>query len=46
MDAKWIRVLSVAATVIGLGATLVSDWAKDVELDNLVQEKVKDALDK
>ncbi len=46
MDAKWIRVASIATTVIGLAATLVGDWARDVELDNLVQEKVRDELNK
>jgi hypothetical protein len=32
-DVNLIKVLGIAATVIGMGATLVSDWVADKKMD-------------
>lgn len=46
MNSNVIKVLGIVASVIGIGATLLSDWVGDKKLDNTVTEKVAEALKK
>lgn len=41
-----IKSIGLAATVVGLGATLVTDWVNDKKLDAKIAEKVAEALAK
>ena len=44
--ANIIKVLGVAATVIGMGATLLTDWVNDKKMDEKIAEKVLEAITK
>lgn len=46
MNRKLIKVLGIAATVIGMGATLITDWVNDKKMDEKIEEKVNEALAK
>ena len=41
-----IKILGIVATVIGGGATLLSDWVSEKETEQMIEEKVNEALDK
>ena len=41
-----IKVLGIAATIAGMGATLVSEWANEKKMDEKIEEKVNEALTK
>ena len=41
-----IKTLGIVATVIGLGATLVTDWVNDKKMDEKIEKKVNKALAK
>jgi hypothetical protein len=41
-----IKALGIAATVIGIGASLLSDYVGDKKLDGKVEEQVAKALAK
>lgn len=43
---KLIRIIGLAATVIGMGATLITDWVNDKKLEERIDEKVDEALAK
>jgi hypothetical protein len=42
MNGKLIKILGIAATVIGMGATLITDWVNDKK----IEEKINEALAK
>ena len=44
MDSKLIKILGIAATAIGMGATLVTDWVNDNKMDAKIEQKVIEAL--
>ena len=46
MNNKWIKVLGIVATAIGMGATLLTDWVNDKKTDEKIEEKVNEALAK
>lgn len=46
INGKLIKVLGIAATVIGMSATLVTDWVNDKKMDEKIQEKVNEAFAK
>lgn len=46
MNGKIIKIIGIAATVIGMGATLVTDWVNDKKVDEKIEEKVNEALTK
>lgn len=46
MDGKLIKILGIAATVVGMSATLLTDWVNDKKTDEKIEEKVKEALAK
>ena len=41
-----VRIIGIAATAIGLGATLLTDWVNDQKMDEKIEEKVNEALAK
>lgn len=41
---KWIKAIGVAATVIGVGANLITDWVNEQKMDEKIEEKVGEAL--
>lgn len=43
---KLIKVLGLTATVIGVAATLVTDWVNEQKMDEKIEEKVNEALAK
>lgn len=40
---NWIKILGMAATIIGMGATLLTDWVNDQKMDEKIAEKVFEA---
>lgn len=44
MDGKLIKAIGMAATVLGLGVTLVTNWANEQAMDEKIEEKVNEAL--
>lgn len=42
--AKWIKILGLTATLIGGAATLLTDWVNEKKMDEMINEKVKEAL--
>ncbi len=41
-----IKVLGTAATIVGLAANLLSDWVKDRQMNEKIEEKVNEAIAK
>ena len=41
-----IKIIGIATSIIGLGATLVGDWADEKKMDKKIEEKVNAALSK
>lgn len=41
-----IKILGIAATIVGMGATLVSEWVNEKKMDEKIEEKVNEALAK
>lgn len=39
-----IKVIGLAATIIGMGATLLSSWVEDKKMEEMIDTKVNDAL--
>ena len=37
---KWIKAIGVAATVIGVGVNLITDWVNEQKMDEKIEEKV------
>jgi hypothetical protein len=46
MDSKLIKILGIAATAIGMAATLVTDWVNDKKTDEKIEQKVNEAFAK
>jgi hypothetical protein len=44
INGNLIKVLGIAATAIGMGATLVTDWVNDKKMDEKIEEKILKAL--
>ena len=40
-----LKVIGVAVTIIGMGATLVSDWVDDLRVEKEIEEKINEILD-
>lgn len=41
-----IKLIGLAATVIGLGVNLVTDWVNEQKMEEMIEEKVNEALAK
>lgn len=46
MNDKIIKILGIAATAIGMGATLITDWVNDKKMDEKITKKVTEAFTK
>jgi len=44
MNSKLIKILGIAATVIGMGATLITDWVNDKKMDEKIEERINEVL--
>ncbi len=48
MKGKMVKILGIVATVVGMGATLLSDWVNEKKMnekiDELVIEKINETL--
>lgn len=41
---KSIKILGILATAIGMGASLISDWADKKRIDEEIEEKINDKI--
>lgn len=39
-----IKFIGIAATIIGMGATLLSNWVEDKKMEERIEEEVNNAL--
>ena len=39
-----MKIVGALATIVGLAATFISDWANECEIEELIDEKIKEAL--
>ncbi len=39
-----IKLIGFAATIIGIGATLLSDWVNEKKMEEEIEEKIDEAL--
>lgn len=46
MNSKMIKVIGMAATLIGIGVNLITDWVDDQKIDEKIDKKVNEALAK
>lgn len=46
MDKKWIKAIGLLASLITFGASFATDWVKDQELEERINEGIKEALAK
>ena len=46
MNSKLIKVISLTATLIGLGTSLITDWCDEKKMEDTVEKKVNKALAK
>jgi hypothetical protein len=46
MSNKLIKSIGLAATVIGMGVSLVSEWVNEKKIDAKIEEKVIEAVTK
>lgn len=44
MSSNVIKIIGIAASIVGAGATIVSSWVQDKKLDETVATKVSEAL--
>lgn len=43
-NGKLIKILGIMATVIGMGATLITDWVNEKKMDEKIDDKINEAL--
>lgn len=41
---KTIKAIGIAATIIGVGVNLITDWVNEQKMDEKIEEKVNEAL--
>lgn len=46
MTEKTIKIIGIAATAVGIGTTIVSDWVGEKKTDLLIEQKVAEAIAK
>ncbi len=44
MTGKIIKIIGFTATIMGVGASLVTDWVNEKKMDERIDEKVREAL--
>ena len=46
MNSKIIKAIGMAATIIGIGVNLLTDWVDEQKMDEKIEAKVNEALAK
>lgn len=46
MKRSLLRLVGITASVIGIAATLISDWVDEKKMEEKVERKVNEAFDK
>jgi hypothetical protein len=46
MNSKMIKAIGMAATIIGIGVNLLTDWVDEQKMDEKIEAKVNEALAK
>lgn len=41
---KMIKVIGIAATIIGMGVNLITDWVNEKKMDEKIEEKINEAF--
>jgi hypothetical protein len=44
INGKMVKILGIVSTVVGMGATLLSDWVNEKKMDEKIIEKINEAL--
>lgn len=44
MNSKMIKAIGMAATIIGIGVNLLTDWVDEQKMDEKIEAKVNEAL--
>ena len=44
INRKMVKILGIVATVVGMGATLLTDWVNEKKMDEKIDEKINEAL--
>lgn len=44
MNNKWIKVMGIAASAVGVVATIATNWVNEKNLDNKITDKVAEAI--
>lgn len=40
-----IKVIGIAGTLLGVAATMLSDWSDDKKTEKMIEEKIKEILE-
>lgn len=43
-NAKLVKILGLVATVVGMGATLLTDWVNDKKMEEKIDERIDEKL--
>lgn len=46
MNGNIVKIIGFVATILGLGASVVTDWVNERKMEQMVDEKVDDKLKK
>ena len=46
MNGKVVKIIGLAASVLGIGATLIGDWVKEQKQEDVITKKVAEAIAK
>lgn len=46
MSKTLVKIVGIAATVIGMAATFATDWVNEKKMDEKIEEKISEALTK
>ena len=44
LNKKTIKIIGLIATVMGMGATLATDWVNDKKMDDKIEEKIAEVI--
>ena len=46
INEKMVKIIGIVATIVGMGATLLTEWVADKKMDEKITEKVTEAFTK
>lgn len=44
INAKMVKILGLVATVVGMGATLLTDWVNNKKMEEKIDERINEKL--